>query len=116
MRPLVTTRWFIMARWDRKRREFERREEEILDAALELFSRPNWESVTIEQIAVAADIGKGTVYKHVTSKDELLFKLMMRFYRGMLLHLQHEFEESGDILQRFRLHLRICLSLSPGAS
>jgi AcrR family transcriptional regulator len=91
-----------MARLDRKRREFEHREEDILDAALELFSQSNWESATIEEIARAADVGKGTVYKHVASKDELLFKLMMRFYRGLLQHLQNEFQEDGDILERFR--------------
>jgi len=68
---------------DRKQREFERREEDILDAALLLFSQPNWESVSIEKVAKEAQIGKGTVYKHFDSKDELLFKLMLRFYQGM---------------------------------
>ena len=93
-----------MTRIDRKQREFERREEEILDAALELFSQPNWESVTIEQIANAADVGKGTVYKHLASKDELLFRLMMRFYRGLLRSLQSEFQvgKEEDALEQFR--------------
>lgn len=94
-------RW-DMARVDRKQREFRRREEEILDTALELFSEPNWESVTIEQIANAAEVGKGTVYNHFASKDELLFRLMMRFYRGLLLNLQQEIEKDEDILQSFR--------------
>ena len=91
-----------MALIDRKQREFERREEDILDAALALFSRPNWESVTIEQIARAADIGKGTLYKHFASKDELLFRLMMQFFQGLLEKLRHEVLDEGDILQRFR--------------
>lgn len=91
-----------MARVDRKQREFERREEDILDAALALFSRPEWEAVTIAQIARAADIGKGTVYKHFASKDELLFRLMMRFYRGLLHKLQGEVPGNEDILPRFR--------------
>ena len=91
-----------MSRTDRKQREFERREEEILDTALELFSQPNWESVTIEQIAKLADVGKGTVYKHFASKDELLFRLMLRFYRGLLQQLRHEFKEGEDVLQCFR--------------
>lgn len=85
-----------MALVDRKQREFERREEDILDAALELFSRPNWEAVTIEQISATAGIGKGTVYKHFASKDELLFRLMMRFYRGILRELEGRFMGDGD--------------------
>jgi AcrR family transcriptional regulator len=91
-----------MARLDRKQREFERREEDLLDTALELFSQPNWESVTIDQIAKAADVGKGTIYKHFASKDELLFRLMLQFYRGLLQAFHQEFGEDEDILQRFR--------------
>ncbi|MCG8428593.1 MAG: TetR/AcrR family transcriptional regulator [Chromatiales bacterium] len=91
-----------MTRQDRKQREFERREEDILEAALSLFSKPNWESVTIQQIARAADVGKGTVYNHFASKDELLFRLMMRFYRGMLVHLK-DLPAPDDILQHFKL-------------
>lgn len=73
-----------MARLNRKQREFERREEEILDATLDLCSGPDWESVTVDQIASHAEVGKGTVYNHFASKDELLFRLMIRFYQGML--------------------------------
>jgi len=91
-----------MARQDRKQREFERREEDILDAALVLLSRPKWESVTIEQIAQAAEVGKGTVYKHFISKDELLFRLMLRFYQGLLLHIQDHIRQDGNILDQFR--------------
>lgn len=91
-----------MVRIDRKQREFERREEEILDTALKLFSKPNWESVTIDQIAKASEVGKGTIYNHFASKDELLFRLMMRFYRGLLVNLQQEAEEDEDFLHSFR--------------
>ena len=54
---------------DRKAREFQRREEDILKAALALSNRDDWQAVTIEQIAQKAEIGKGTVYKHFPSKD-----------------------------------------------
>lgn len=79
-----------MALQDRKQREFERRGQDILAATLELCSCPDWESVTVEQIAEAAEIGKGTVYKHFASKDELLFRLMMGFYEGLLQELRSE--------------------------
>jgi AcrR family transcriptional regulator len=68
----------------RKEREFHRREQEILDAALALCASPDWEAVSVEQIAERAEVGKGTVYKHFASKDELLFQLMMRFYHSLL--------------------------------
>lgn len=69
---------------DRKEREFERREGEILAAALSLFNRDDWQSVTIDQIAAKAEIGKGTVYKHFESKDQIYAKLVLDFHRGMI--------------------------------
>ena len=90
-----------MALQDRKQREFERREEDILAAALELCSTPEWESVTVEQIALRAEVGKGTVYKHFTSKDELLFRLMMAFYRELLQMLRENVAQ-GSPLEKLR--------------
>ena len=101
-----------MALQDRKQRQFERREQDILSASLELCSTPRWESVTVEQIAERAEVGKGTVYKHFASKDELLFRLMMRFYRGLLLMLREEMagdsplEQLRDAVERaLRYHI-----------
>lgn len=91
-----------MSRIDRRQRDFERREQEIFDAALDLCSGPGIESVTMEQIAERAEVGKGTVYKHVASKDELLFRLMMRFYGGLLEDLR-EHTEGPSPLERFRV-------------
>jgi AcrR family transcriptional regulator len=84
-----------MALQDRKQREFQRRGQDILAAALELCSNPDWESVTVEQIADRAEVGKGTVYKHFDSKDELLFRLMMEFYQGLLRMLRQDMPHSS---------------------
>jgi AcrR family transcriptional regulator len=84
-----------MSPQNRKQREFDRREQDILAAALELCSSPDWESVTVERIADRAEVGKGTVYKHFGSKDELLFRLTMRFYRGLLQMLREDVVEGS---------------------
>ena len=97
-----------MARPNRKQREFERREKEILDAALHLCSGPDWESVTVDQIAAQADVGKGTVYNHFASKDHLLFRLMIRFYQGMLKELQTGIPE-GSPTEQLREIIRYAL-------
>ncbi|WP_041641231.1 TetR/AcrR family transcriptional regulator [Magnetococcus marinus] len=68
-----------MAVQDRKAREFARREREILDAALELMDQPEWQTVTVADIARAAEIGKGTIYKHFPSKDTLYAQLSIEF-------------------------------------
>jgi AcrR family transcriptional regulator len=68
---------------ERKQREFERREQEIIEAAHELFKQGDIHAVTIEQIAEAADIGKGTVYKHFKSKDEIYCRIIIQLNRAM---------------------------------
>jgi len=62
---------------ERRERDFKRREREILDTALRLLAGDDWLSVTIEQIAEGAEVGKGTVYKHFASKDELYVRLSL---------------------------------------
>ncbi len=73
---------------ERRRREFQRREQEILDAALALFDRDDWQAVTIDDIAARAEVGKGTVYKHFASKDELYGGLALRFHHRLLARLR----------------------------
>ena len=69
---------------DRREREFRRRERDILDAALRLLDGDDWLSVTIERIAEGADVGKGTVYKHFASKEELYARLSLDHFADHL--------------------------------
>src|SRR5690349_1481468 len=69
---------------ERRAREFGRRESEILGSALQLFRGEDWQNVTVEQIAHHAEIGKGTVYKHFPSKDEIYARLALDFHREVL--------------------------------
>ena len=77
-----------MQKEPRKVREFRRREQEILDTALKLFLEQGEDSVTVEMIADAVGIGKGTIYKHFKSKAEIYLRLMLDYERDLneLLH------------------------------
>ena len=74
---------------ERKEREFKRRERQILQAALRLFDGDDWQLVTIERIAHEAEIGKGTVYLHFPSKEDIYGRLALDFARQLLSKLQH---------------------------
>lgn len=56
----------------------ERRRDEILDAALELFSRRGWENVSLADVLAAAEISKGGFYHHFASKEALLEGIVQR--------------------------------------
>lgn len=73
---------------ERKKRDFENREQVILGASLNLFDCDEWLSVTVDQIADAAEIGKGTIYKHFSSKEEIYARLTLDFYYGLLEQLE----------------------------
>lgn len=62
-----------------KAQEFRKREEEILERAQELFIAHGEDKVTVEMIADAVNIGKGTIYKHFETKDEIYLRLMIRY-------------------------------------
>lgn len=72
-----------MQKESRKVREFRRREQEILDTALNLFLEHGEDSVTVEMIADAVGIGKGTIYKHFKSKAEIYLRLMLDYEREL---------------------------------
>jgi AcrR family transcriptional regulator len=58
--------------------------ERVLDAAAELLVRWGYRRVTIEDVAAAAGIGKGTVYLHFRTKEALFLTVLLRGYRGMI--------------------------------
>ncbi|MEF8734910.1 MAG: TetR/AcrR family transcriptional regulator [Candidatus Accumulibacter meliphilus] len=91
---------------ERRAREFDRRESEILAAALSLFTRDDWELVTVEEIARKAEVGKGTIYKHFESKDEIYARLALEFHRRLSLQLQ-QVDASLPVLTRFREMTRL---------
>jgi len=90
----------------RKERAFLRREQDILDAALSLFATPDWEQVTVEQIANRADVGKGTIYKHFACKEEIYARLALDFH-GQLMQAYRSIDTSLPFEQIFRKVIKI---------
>ena len=58
------------------------REQALLDAAVALMDRDDWQTVTVEEIAHRAEYAKGTVYRHFPSKDDLLARLVADWNAG----------------------------------
>ncbi|WP_246258179.1 TetR/AcrR family transcriptional regulator [Amycolatopsis anabasis] len=63
------------------------RADRILDAAGALLVRLGYRKVTIEDIARQADIGKGTIYLHWRTKEQLFEALMLREFSTLLAEL-----------------------------
>jgi AcrR family transcriptional regulator len=52
--------------------------DKMLDAAAELFSSQRFHEVRMEDIAAAAGVGKGTIYRYFSDKEELYLALLDR--------------------------------------
>lgn len=99
----------------RKQVEFAKREREILKAAISLFEGPRWETVTVEQISKKAEIGKGTVYKHFTCKEEIYANIATDFSKRILnAYDVIDFEQQADtqvVLDSIQQLIRISFDL-----
>lgn len=71
-----------------KLKAFKEREETIIQAAFSLFADHGIESVTIDMIAEKASIGKGTIYKHFSSKNDIFATLIIKNGNALLEQLQ----------------------------
>ena len=60
----------------RKEKEKLRHREEILEAALSLFSSKGFHNVSMQDIASESEFGVGTLYKFFESKEQLFVELM----------------------------------------
>jgi Transcriptional regulator len=62
----------------------ERRAQRILDAAAELVLRWGYDKTTVDDVARAAGVAKGTIYLHWKSREELFVALLRRERAEML--------------------------------
>jgi len=60
----------------RKEREHAFKKDLIAEAAFQLFRNGSFETVTVQDIASAAECGKGTIYQFFVNKDEILYYIL----------------------------------------
>ncbi|MEX2264331.1 MAG: TetR/AcrR family transcriptional regulator [Bryobacteraceae bacterium] len=83
----------------------------IIEAGIELFARHGIADVTVDQIAEAADIGKGTVYNYFQTKEDIVVAFMVdleRKVQAKLLVFTESKEPLDSVLAGFlRLQFRL---------
>jgi TetR/AcrR family transcriptional regulator, repressor of fatR-cypB operon len=61
----------------RREREKAAHRKEIMDAAIKVFARRGLSSATLDEVAQEAEFSKGTIYLYFTSKEDLLFNILI---------------------------------------
>jgi AcrR family transcriptional regulator len=74
---------------ERKKREKEKRRQQILSAAKSLFAKRGFHQTTMEEIANEAELSPGTLYLYFKSKDELFAELSLNIIRYLIMRLEN---------------------------
>jgi AcrR family transcriptional regulator len=72
---------------ERRRLKPQERRERLLEAAASVFAERGYEAARVEQIADAADVSAGLLYRHFAGKRELYAELVHLADRELLRHL-----------------------------
>jgi len=86
---------------DRRAKAPRRRHEEILEAAARVFHEKGYESTSIQDIADAVGILKGSLYYYIDSKEDLLYEILEGIH-GEALEEVREAAAAGEPLERIR--------------
>lgn len=98
----------IMTASDRRQRRKEQRRTQILDAAERLFYEKGFDGVTMDEIADAVELSKGSLYVYFKNKDSLFFAIVARVHREYFRQFKEsldEIESGGDQIRRMIRHL-----------
>jgi AcrR family transcriptional regulator len=88
----------------------DRRREEILDAAVKLFARYGFTETDTQVLADKLQVGKGTLYRYFSSKEELFLAAVDRVMRQMRQTVDAVIADVEDPLQRIALAIRTFLT------
>ena len=89
-----------MAVAERRQREKEERRAAIIDAAEAVFRAKSVSAATMDDIAAAAELSKGTLYLYFDSKDELYLAVALRALAEVLEGFDVAFQQGGTGLER----------------
>ena len=75
---------------------------EILDASAQIFSQKGYHGTSMQDIAIAVNLQKASLYHHVSSKQEILFDLLNRGLDILITQVEEAVDEPGSPDERLR--------------
>jgi AcrR family transcriptional regulator len=91
-----------------------RRRQEILDAAARIFHEKGYESTSIQDIADAVGILKGSLYYYIETKEDLLYDIVREVHQTAEASLFQVDEAEGDALVKIRAFVHSLLLFNAG--
>src|ERR1700759_3624838 len=79
-----------------------KREKEILEAAVELFNEGGYANTSVEDVATAVGMLKGSLYHYIDSKEDLLYRIVEQVHESVQA-IMTEVEARNDLTPLGRL-------------
>ncbi|MBB5021565.1 TetR/AcrR family transcriptional regulator [Desulfurispira natronophila] len=83
-----------------------RRRDEILEAAVPIFAHHGYRQTDVQMVVDALSIGKGTIYRYFTTKEELFLSCVDLGMRQLNERLDQAQEHCSDLVQRTEEFIR----------
>jgi AcrR family transcriptional regulator len=83
---------------------------EILEASAQIFSQKGYHGTSMQDIAMAVNLQKASLYHHVSSKQEILFDLLNRGLDLLITRVEEAVAEPGSPDERLRNATRAYLT------
>ena len=94
----------------RRKKTVEERRQDILEAALKIFTEKGYNGSTTAEIARAAGVAEGTIFRHFPTKKELLIAVLKPKILDGIIYLDEEHREASPV-EFFRCFLKNRLEL-----
>lgn len=78
----------------------------IVEAAIDLFHRKGYEATSLREVADAVGLKVGSLYNHISSKEELLFGIMQGVMTELIDHTREAMAAEPDPVGRIRAFMR----------
>ena len=89
----------------------EKKARDIVEVALTLFSQKGYSATSVEQIAEAAGIGKGTVYDYFDTKEDIFIAALMGWLSKVEATISSHLDGIEDPLQQLQAIVNISLEM-----
>lgn len=85
--------------------------QQIIAAALQVFSEKGYHKAKIEEIAQAAQVGKGTVYEYFRSKEQLFQEMLREGMASFDASLDNALKQEHSVKDKLKVMVRLCIRL-----
>jgi TetR/AcrR family transcriptional regulator, cholesterol catabolism regulator len=90
-----------------------RRWPEVVDAAAKVFQEKGYRNATVQDVADALGILKGSLYHYIRSKEDLLFAVALDAHKSSLAMIEHlnslDVDPASELAQFVRAHMGLLL-------